>query len=192
MPILRGIIASSISNSALAGNFTSIATITAAGGEASLTFSSIPQTYKALQIRGIAKDNTTTVGDDGFVLRFNGDSTSANYNYQYLFGNGSTVTAGGSSSSGGIPSSFGELTSSTGTTSMFGVSVIDVIDYTSTSKYKIAKLVSGGDENVSSTNFALALSAGFWLQLTAINSVTISAGGGTFVANTQFALYGIS
>jgi len=70
-----------IGDSLLAGNaafnpssFESIATATGSG-QTSVTFSSIPSTYKHLQIRIIARDNSGNGGGSGALrLRFNGDT----------------------------------------------------------------------------------------------------------------------
>jgi len=44
---------------AVSGSFESIATSTPSGGTTSITFSSIPQTFKSLQVRSIVRDTST-------------------------------------------------------------------------------------------------------------------------------------
>ena len=72
MPIL-GIIASSHVNFIPTGSFSSIATVTVgSGGSSTVSFISIPQTYKHLQLRGIAKGTTSySSGTDTAYLNFN-------------------------------------------------------------------------------------------------------------------------
>ena len=96
-----GILAATMkSDSFLAGNPTydpstmdPIAYVTAAGGETTLTFSSIPQTYASLQIRGIAKNQSTssTTGIALLSMQLNND-TATNYATHGLNGDGSTAT----------------------------------------------------------------------------------------------------
>ena len=65
-----------------------IATVNGTGSSSTLTFSSIPQNYEHLQIRGIA-----SVGDmDDVIIQFNSD-TGSNYSWHMIVGNGSSVAA---------------------------------------------------------------------------------------------------
>jgi len=72
-----------------AGAFESIATLSGSG-VSTVTFSSIPSTYKHLQVRMFGQ---AAGGSGGVVrMRFNGD-TGTNYTAHYLTGYGSTVEA---------------------------------------------------------------------------------------------------
>jgi hypothetical protein len=185
--------ASAASNSvtpAVPTAFTSIATVTAAGGEASLTFSSIPGTYTDLQVRGLAKETAVNTNAYGGLVRFNSDTTSANYFSHQLYGNGaSSALAQGNSGSADvvlIGSSLGNIS----TTNMFGASIIDVADYTSTSKYKTVKAMSGTTINTT-TGFYINLTSGVWMSTSAVTSITMVSDSGGYAAGTTFALYGI-
>jgi hypothetical protein len=175
-------------NTPLPVGFTSIATITAAGGEGSVTFSSIPATYTDLQIRAIDRDTNTGTNDGGLFIQFNGD-TASTYPSHEMYGNGTSVTAAGNilnnriSSTGG-GSKAGQLSAN------FGVSIWDIADYTNTSKYKTVKGVYGNDYNASATNVYVGMVSGLWMSTAAINSITIAASV-TFAAGSTFALYGI-
>jgi len=141
MPIL-GIIASSIqaSQSAVIA-YDSIATVTSSGSAGSITFSSIPSTYKHLQIRGILRTNDTgTWNNQG--MQFNSD-TGSNYAYHVLWGDGSSASASGSASTGSL-NDFMRGASNSLTAGIFGASVVDILDYTNTSKYKTVRVLAGG------------------------------------------------
>ena len=81
----------------LAGNaaynpssYESVATVTVgAGGSSSISFTSIPSTYKHLQLRisGLA-------GAADAYLYLNSDTTNSNYYMHSLYGNGSSAQAG--------------------------------------------------------------------------------------------------
>ncbi|NBR25500.1 MAG: hypothetical protein EBU08_17335, partial [Micrococcales bacterium] len=91
MPIL-GVIASSKLVST--NSYESIATATGTGSSGTITFSSIPSTYKSLQLRFNVR--STTFGSS-LSLRYNSDSGS-NYAQHTLYANEATITATGSSS----------------------------------------------------------------------------------------------
>jgi hypothetical protein len=184
-------------DSFLAGNtafnpssYESIATFTASGGETSTTFSSIASTYKALQLRVIYRDTTGVAGTYNLRLQFNGDTTGANYVLHYLQGNGSAVSALGSTANGYIELvSFG----ATGGTaaSIFGVGICDIQDYASTTKNKTVRAFGGRDANVANTTSTISLSSGLWLSTSAINSMQVIPADTAFAAGTTIALYGI-
>jgi hypothetical protein len=185
-------------DSFLAGNpafspssFESIATVTATGGETSLNFTSIPSTYKHLQIRGIAKVNfvsATPASDYGYI-RFNNDSSS-NYAFHQIFGNGAgSVSSTGSASQG---AGGGCITQIYGTASnIFAVSIVDILDYASTTKYKTARSFSGGELNSGTTTSTITLNSVLWQSISAITSIQILPVINTFFAGSTFALYGI-
>jgi hypothetical protein len=160
-------------------SYESIATVTVgAGGASSINFSSIPSTYKHLQIRGILKE---TVAQNWSSITFNGDaSSSTNYSAHQLNGNGSSASASAQTSGMGLQHIVG--------TSEFGAYITDVLDYADTNKYKTIRSLGGFDANGSGQ---LALTSGSWRSTTAVNQLTVYAGSGVFVQYSSFALYGI-
>lgn len=176
MPIL-GVIASGISGNLYSASYESIATVTGNGSATSLTFSSISATYQHLQIRGIAK----TASDTVFYLRFNAD-TGSNYSRHSLYGNGTTAATLGDANMTEI----GQIRAST-TTSIYSGSVIDILDYKDTNKYKTVRLLTGCDFNGSGI---VMLSSGSWRNTNAITSITLRCDT-AFDSNSTFALYGI-
>jgi hypothetical protein len=186
MPIL-GILASGISGNLWAPgkDFDSIATTTVgAGPVADITFSSIPSTYRHLQLRGIVRSNRAGTANDQFRMTFNSDS-GTNYASHLLSGNGSTTTAYSAVSDNYIYTN--AVTGSTATASVFGVIVLDILDYANTSKYKTVRDLSGIDANGSG---GVELGSGLWMNTTAINTLKVYAIG-SLVQYTQFALYGV-
>lgn len=183
-PIL-GIWASSFAQPT--GDYQAIMTATVdSGGASSITFSSIPSTFKHLQIRAIAKDTGTTYGTGlQAYLRMNSDS-GANYSYHFLRGQGSSAAAGG----GGTYNQMylGYYPGSSSNTYGFGVMVIDILDYANTNKNKTARALSGDDLNGSGT---IALTSGLWQSTAAISTITITCNDVAFAQNSTFALYGI-
>jgi hypothetical protein len=189
MPIL-GTVASQFSGKSF-GSYESIDSVTAAGGETSLNFTSIPSTYSSLQIRGICRDTYTTGTGEvtDATIRFNSDAGS-NYRYHQLRGNGTATTA---SAPGSTTTDMGAvITTIYGTaTNMFGVSIIDIHDYASTTKYKTVRGFSGGDLNSGTDKSNLRLGSGLWMSNSAITSIQILTVISGFTAGSTFALYGI-
>ena len=179
MPI-PGIVASGISGSKIAtGAFYSIATLSPSA-TSTATFSSIPSTYKSLQLRIMGFD----AGTNALYLRFNSD-TATNYSDHSLFGSGTTVTASGAANDNRIYFS-GFLG---GTVATYpNVAIIDIIDYASTSKYKTTKSFFGANKNA--TGSGVELTSGNWRNTAAISTIDV-INSATWSAGTNIALYGI-
>jgi len=177
MPIL-GIIASSLP--AAAGDFESIATVTVgSGGAANVEFTSIPGTYTHLQIRLISSN--TGANNQSSTLIFNSD-TGSNYSYHRLYGTGSGTGADAAANASGIL-----VAVETNTSSTFGASIIDVLDYKNTDKYKTVRSLTGWENNSDGRLFFLS---GNWRSTSAITSIKITPQTNNFAQYSHFALYG--
>jgi len=182
-PIL-GIYASQISGHLFTqGTFDSIATTTVgAGGAASITFSSIPQTYTHLQIRGIIKNTSTT---NFAAMQFNSD-TGNNYSAHYLDGDGATAISGGAANYDKCYFSYGGTSANA---NVFGVAVIDILDYANTNKFKTVRGLTGVDVN--GVGGYVELNSSSWRSTSAITNINILFGANNFAQYSQIALYGI-
>lgn len=161
------------------GDYESIATGNPNGSQSNITFSSIPSTYKHLQIRGIASNSTT---DQWSFISFNGNLTASNYYSHDLAGNGSTVTASALSGT-----SLGAYAFVTSNNAAYGAFVIDILDYNDTNKNKTIRILSGRDLNGSGE---VRITSGVFLSTAAITSIAINASN-NWRSGSQFALYGI-
>jgi len=163
-------------------SYESIQTFTVgAGGVTDISFTSIPSTYKHLQVRYIAR----SAGSNGSLrMTFNSDSGS-NYSYHELAGDGSNAGAAAAASLQFIYTGQYFNTAST-----FAASVIDILDYGSTNKNKTVRILTGRDENGAGR---VALQTGTWLNSgSAISTLTITRESTNNIAqHSQFALYGI-
>lgn len=170
-----------------------LATVSLTTTASSVVFSGIPSNYTHLQIRALAQTNRGTYGVDSLHMTFNGDAGS-NYTVHWLYGDGSSASSGSLSN----PTTYlragdGLIGTSTGGT--FGAAVIDVLDYTSSSKNKTMRTLSGVDVNgtVGGIGGRAGLGSGVWLNSSAaISSINLFPQAGTlWTANSHFALYGI-
>jgi hypothetical protein len=168
------------------GDYESIQTYTVgAGGTGTITFSSIPSTYKHLQIRSMFRSGLA-IAEDTVIMRFNGDSGN-NYSYHFLFGNGSTANASGNSGTSFIYP--WATPGSTFLSNSFGVQVTDLLDYSSTTKNKTTRTLGAYDDN--STGGRIALASGAWYNTSAVTSISITTVGNSITQYSSFALYGI-
>jgi len=188
MTSILGIVASS--KLVASGSYESITTITGSGNPASITFSSIPSTYSHLQIRILTRDTGGSAGSAySTTMRINGGSTSI-YAFHQLVGNGSTASSSANINQTGID--LGMTSVDAGVASgIFATSIIDILDYKNTNKFKTIRMLSGADENASDTSFGVQFESGLWRSTSAITSITISAAITSFNTNSSFALYGI-
>ena len=187
-PIL-GIIASSQQPAQFATSFESIATVTVgSGGASDITFSSIPSTYKHLQIRMIAKNGTSSGFETSVLAQFNSDATYTNYFGRHLlYGDGATAAAAANNTSGYV-GAFAGIMDQQATANTFGVSVLDILDYTNTNKNKVTRSLCGTDRNGAGT---IALGSGLWINTAAITSIKLVPFANNFGQYSHFALYGV-
>ena len=161
-------------------SYESIATVTVgAGGASNVEFTSIPNTYKHLQVRAIAR---VAAGNAYMYVQFNGD-TATNYTYHMLYGNGTTAAADAAANTTGAAANYISSTAST-----FGVLVQDVLDYADTNKFKTVRDLGGYDANGSGQ---VRLTSGLWRSTSAVTSLKITPSASSFTQYSQFALYGI-
>jgi hypothetical protein len=169
-------------------SYESISTVTVgSGGSSVITFSSIPSTFKHLQVRFIARCGVSGEVSQGLFMRINSD-TASNYSHHSLYGTGATAGAGGSANQTYAYPGF--MTGPNATSNNFGTGVIDILDYADTNKNKTIRALTGYDNNGAGL---VGLLSSNWRSTTAISSLSflVELGGGSFTQYTHFALYGI-
>jgi hypothetical protein len=187
MPIF-GVTASSNMSTKLTDFYQIATTTVGSGGTSSVTFSSIPQTYTHLQLRMITRTDRSSFYLDYLKTTFNSDN-GANYTTHHLSGDGANAGAYGAGSQ-----NFSQILRLAGAASpsisnTFGVAVVDILDYTNTNKHKTLRNIGGTDFNGAGE---LGLYSGAWLSTSAINTITLTVGGGTSINQySSFQLYGV-
>jgi len=162
--------------------YESIQTVSLGSATSTITFSSIPSTFKHLQIRWTANQATSATM---LNIRVNSDTSSTTYAIHSLTGNGASVGSNNAAPvqyirqlrSGGISA----------TANIFSVGIIDILDYTDTNKYKTFRMLGGTDLNGSGT---ADLESGLWMNTAAITQLELFATN-NFNQYTTFELYGI-
>lgn len=171
-------------------SYESIASATGNGSNTTITFSSIPSTYKHLQIRCLSRNVSASSSSGNLSLNFNSDS-GANYTRHYIYGDGASVYASGNTGRLNVTVQGGDLSWSASSTYK-AVSIVDIIDYASTTKYKTVRSIAGADVNASGYDVGPNLSSALWLNTAAITTIAITSNSGAaFDSTSTFALYGI-
>ena len=189
MPIL-GIVASSQQSPSIVPNsYESISTVTVTSNVGNIEFSSIPSTYTHLQVRMLATAASGSGnGPVSIQLVLNSD-TGANYTWHRLYGSGS---GSGSNDQGtsqnNTLSAIANYNSSVN--NIYSASVLDIIDYANTNKYKTLTSLGGYDANGSGY---ISYVSGLWMNTAAISNIKIYPLDNSYNWRqySSFALYGI-
>ena len=165
----------------MANTYTLIEAKTLTGSVASITFSSIPQTYTDLQVLFSAR-GTTGLGANLVKIEYN--ANASNYTYTRLLGYGS-----GASSASGSDSQVAITQSVDETANTFSNNSLYIPNYTS-ANHKSLSADSVNENNATETY--MSLNRVLWSDTAAITALKLSANGGSFVQYSTFYLYGIS
>jgi hypothetical protein len=142
---------------------------------ASVTFSSIPSTYRDLVI--VMNPLVSTAGN-GLLMRFNSDS-GGNYQNLIMRGNGSATSAFGYTNQTSVFITFGAV-DNVGT-----ITTASIFDYNQTDKHKS---VLARHNSVTSVVEQIGAR---WANTAAINNISIIGNGVNITAGSSFYLYGI-
>ena len=163
--------------------FESIATINVGSdGSAFVEFTSIPQTYKHLQLRYNA---FWTNAAEEVNISFNSDTSSGNYHRALIYANYGGYAAFSQTATNTRSIAYTRTTS----TSFPTTGILDILEYNSTTKSKTTRMMVGQDFNSDGT---IAIGSLLWGTSNAgISTIKIQPASGNIANKSQFALYGI-
>jgi hypothetical protein len=179
----------------LTGAFATISEVSTTAAQTTVTFSSIPQSYKHLLVVGQGRLAETSAYSDDITVQFNGDS-GTNYSYLTMLAANPGGTMTGPSTGTAFASSAGPLfrfmASQAGSTANAGGGFAVIPNYTGTSYNKTYYSISGGGDGTSSF-VDLRVRVGIYApsSQTAITSLAVIAPTGGFDANCSLCLYGL-
>jgi hypothetical protein len=152
--------------------YTPLANITLGSAQTSVSFSSIPASYRDLIV--VFRGTVNIAGD--YYITFNGDTTNTNYSMVRMLGTGSAATSQAQSTR--------EIGVAYATQ---GNIITQIMDYSATDKHTTSLSRSNyPDQN-------LLAYASRWANTAAVTSVGFSINGGySFQTGATFALYGIA
>lgn len=161
-----------------------IQSTTLSSSAATVTFSSIPQTYTDLCVRYAVRDDLAGNTGNSFFIALN--SSASGHSNTYIRGNGATVSTGNNTTSTSWTVLY--ATSATATSNTFASGEFYFPNYTA-STAKQGSIFNAHETNA--TTAFLFSSAHLFNNTAAVTSITFTANSASFVAGSTFHLYGI-
>jgi hypothetical protein len=153
--------------------YTPLATVTLASTNTSITFTSIPATYRDL----VVVSNISRATADGLIqIQLNSD-TGSNYSRVWMLGSGSGSGNSGTSTDSG----YKMLSYSTRISTV----ISQLFDYSATDKHK-TMLWRGNDSGAE-----VSAMAGRWANTAAVTTLRVHTVVGDFASGSTFSLYGV-
>jgi hypothetical protein len=162
--------------------YTALANITLGSSASSVTFSSIPATYRDLVV--VMNVGGATAASSR--LRFNADSGN-NYNWVFMNGSGSSTTSSSQSNQNNLD--IGAFIGLSATVGPYNL-IAQIMDYSATDKHKTVLSRVNLTTDLYPGTTALA---GRWASTSAITTVQLFPDSATsWISGSTFALYGIA
>lgn len=156
------------------------------GGVASVSFSSIPNTYEDLRLV-IMGSTSAAVTENSINLRFNADS-GANYDYQQVFAVAAVEDGFGAVAQTSIP--VASLSGTTSPANAASQAVVDILSYART-VFQKNTFARYGTQRATTNTQNIIMTAGWWRSTVAITQITLTPASGNFVEGTVVSLYGL-
>jgi len=154
----------------------------------SVTFSSIPATYRDLKIVIRGRSAKVATADDISAV-FNAD-TGAHYDYEELDYSSTTTQVFETLAASLMP--LGSIAAASSGSGIADAAEVTIYDYRGTTFHKSVATFNGLKTNITPTNIRGKYGRGWWRDTSAINSVKVqSSSGSNFVSGTVISLYGI-
>jgi hypothetical protein len=165
-----------------------IATVFGTGSASSVLFSTIPQTYKHLQLRAVTRTAFASQTDTVFAFNFNNNGASTSSAVHFLIGTGSGINA--TVSLGNYSAILGATAGNSATANAYGATILDILDYTSTTKNKTLRSIYGLHGSSTPEVGLISSLPTATLGTNAITSMQILFNG-NITSASRFSLYGI-
>lgn len=162
--------------------YEAISSTTVGTATASITFSSVPQTYEHLEIRLFARGSAAATLAN-VTLRINSD-TASNYVLSSLEGSGTGVSGLRFGASTSL--SIAHVSGDTAAANIFGCGIIFFADYANTTGNKTITSISGNDRDGSGSVF---FRNGLWKSNSAISTIELTLS--NFMVGSVVSLYGL-
>jgi hypothetical protein len=165
-----------------------IATSFGTGSATSVFFDNIPQIYKHLQLRAVTRTAVGAQTDTIFAYNFNNNTNNTNSATHRLYGSGGSIFS--SASTGNYSSILGFTPGSSATADAYGAVILDVLDYTSTTKNKTLRSFYG---MTGPTNPEVGLHSNLPVSVLGTNAITSMQilFNGNITSPSRFSIYGI-
>lgn len=161
-----------------------ISSVTTSGSQATVTFSSIPQTYTDLEIE-ISIKSTRVSTLDNLITVVNSDTTAANYITQSFFGNNGSSSTPEENNSNIIDFL---LTATNSPGNVFTKGKILIPDYTDTTEYQSFRLETIA--LLATSQIYVGIGAIYWRNTAAVTDLEFSIENGNFTDGSVLTLIG--
>lgn len=183
-----GGLGASVAAAAAVASFESIATVSVTSATQPITFSTIPQTFTHLQLRGIARSSRNSYINN-LHLMFNTSGPSY-IDQNILIYNTQLNTGTNGNDFSGLKTDYIYMPTSQYSANIFGGYVFDIYDYTNTNKNKVIHVIGGACDGGANT-FA-GFGSKTMVSTAAVSTITLTQSGTTdFEQYSHWALYGI-
>jgi hypothetical protein len=159
--------------------------------EPSITFDNLAEfagVYKHLKLVTVSRNAASTASVTGVRLRFNGETSGANYRSHILYatGSGSPLSLYQSSVSGILA---GLTNGNTGPTGAFAVAECEILDAFNTNKNTVTRSLTGSSVD---GNYRVDMHSSLWINTASINSILVFNDSElAFITGSRFSLYGV-
>lgn len=169
-----------------------IATQTATGTSTTvISFANIPQTYTHLQVKVWMRSRSAATYDAIYLTPYS-TNTGANASYHSLYGSGTSVGVNGYTAQ--AYAILGYVPAATAGSNVWCAAILDILDYSNTTKNKSIRGIYGWDDNSatsSAPNVGINSALPFSLGTTACSGLRFIINN-AFEAGTRIDLYGIT
>lgn len=160
---------------------------TTSASQSTVTFSSIPATYRDLEVV-VRGRGTVSATQADVIMQFNTD-TGSNYDYESASSAHTTISGGAQ-----VATTFiylGAITGDTATASVAGSAQAMVYDYRGTTFQKAVIANSAYKLGTSLANIGRSYNSGFWRSTSAITQIDVKFASGNFKDGSVVSLYGL-
>jgi hypothetical protein len=165
-----------------------ISTTILGSNTASVTLSSIPATYKHLRLIITGRSSFANTGTSNVFMRMNGDSSSSYWHHLLEVQSSSAYNSNPGSTQ--TQARIGITSQNNTTAGYWGGIQLEMPDYTSTNKYRVARVSSRMDTDTG-TAF-MDYGSALYLSTAALSSMTFYLDQGDWLAGSRFSIYGMS
>jgi hypothetical protein len=167
-----------------AGAFEQIATANGTGSSNTITFTSIPATYKHLQVRMTARSTFGNSAIENANITVNG--LTSGYSYHYLSSDGGSMNSFGQGSQAQWQYALA-MPQNNQTSGIHAAATLEILDYANTNKFKTMR---GWLGYLAATRI-IQLNSGSIQTTSAISSMSFVLPQGNWTTSSRFSLYGI-
>jgi hypothetical protein len=165
-----------------------ISTTILGANTSSVTLSSIPATYKHLRVIITGRSSFAGTSASNVLMRMNGDSSSSYWHHLLEVQSSSAYNSNPGSNQ--TEARIGITSQNNSAAGYWGGIQMDIPDYTSTNKNRVARVSSRMDTD-GGTNF-MNFGSALYISTAALSSVTFFLNQGDWIAGSRFSIYGMS